>query len=81
MHAGPLSAVVMQALDVLQRIRGTNNVQLEYEDIATASKVAAQVLASLMLCKGLCNLAGMFSNWQPDVQVCPGLNPLYCQER
>ena len=50
----------MQALDVLQRIRGTNNVQLEYEDIATASKVAAQVRASLMLCKGLCNLAGMF---------------------
>ena len=48
MHAGPLIASVMQALRVLQRVRGTDNVQLEYEDIATASKVAAQVLAPPM---------------------------------
>ena len=55
MHAGPLNALVMQALRVLQRVRGTDNVQLEYEDIATASKVAAQVLAHHMPCKSLCH--------------------------
>ena len=54
MHAEPLNALVMQALRVLQRVRGTDNVQLEYEDIATASKVAAQVLAHPMPCKSFC---------------------------
>ena len=33
----------MQALEVLRKVRGTQNVQLEYDDITTASKIAAQV--------------------------------------
>ena len=33
----------MQALKVLRMVRGTQNVQLEYDDITAASKVAAQV--------------------------------------
>ena len=33
----------MQALQVLRSVRGTQNVQLEYDDIMAASKVAAQV--------------------------------------
>ena len=32
-----------QALQVLRSVRGTQNVQLEYDDIMAASKVAAQV--------------------------------------
>jgi len=32
-----------QALKVLRMVRGTQNVQLEYDDITAASKVAAQV--------------------------------------
>ena len=38
-----MSCLHVQALDVLRRIRGTQNVQLEYDDIMAASKVAAQV--------------------------------------
>ena len=38
-----MSCLHAQALDVLRRVRGTQNVQLEYDDIMAASKVAAQV--------------------------------------
>ena len=58
----------MQALRVLQRVRGTDNVQLEYEDIATASKVAAQVLAPRMLRRVSAIIAGMSSIQQPNSQ-------------
>jgi hypothetical protein len=40
----------VQALEVLRKVRGTQNVQLEYDDITTASKVAAQVPIRFLQC-------------------------------
>ena len=39
-----MKALHLQALQVLRSVRGTQNVQLEYDDIMAASKVAAQVI-------------------------------------
>ena len=48
-----MKVLLLQALQVLRSVRGTQNVQLEYDDIMAASKVAAQVI--ILLTSSLCS--------------------------
>lgn len=58
-----------QALKVLRMVRGTQNVQLEYDDITTASKVAAQVPLDSTFksssCRALAGSPGLISKVHP----------------